>query len=170
MRANRDQLWAEAMYLYLGATQTKTDHIWWLTPEEDSVRVDDAAEYASDDPYVDLCLAWLQARPSNTPFSLVDCIQKIDIIGNASYHQANITNAMKKLGCEKKMMRVDGMQKRVWVAPATITCTTPPVDFDLIPMDLSTTPAVDTERKTILENLLRDGIISREAYLNEFEN
>jgi len=167
MRANRDQLWAEAMYLYLGATKTNTDHIWWLTPAEDSIRVDDAAEYASDDPYVDLCLAWLQSRPSNT-FSLVDCIKDIEILGNASYHQANITAAMKKIGCEKKMVREGGTQKRVWVAPPTITCTAPSVDFDLIPMDL---PVEDsTDRRSILQTLLRDGIISQEAFNNEFEN
>jgi len=168
MRANRDQLWAEALYLYVGATKTKTPHVWWLTPEEETFRIDDAEGYASDDPYVDLAMRWLQARPSNTHFSLVDCLEQIKPLGNSSYHQANVTTALKKIGCAKKTVREGGIQKKVWVAPTTITCTTPTVDFESLLTDQAV--EVNADRRAILEKLLHDGLISREAFNNEFEN
>lgn len=60
VRAERDQLWAEALYRYRSGAAVS----YWLTPEEEAGREALAESYQRPDPWADVLRAWC-SKPSN---------------------------------------------------------------------------------------------------------
>lgn len=110
IRADRDQLWAEAVARYRGGEQ------WWITDEAilEEARSVQAARIGSD-PWMDSLLEHrdLLARDSISPSEVYDRLN----IPNAQRQkgtQMRIASCLKHLGFERKDVWLDGRKTRIW--------------------------------------------------------
>ena len=112
LRAVVDQLWAEAVYLYRAhATQ---DFLWWLSPEEDALREEAAADYTEEDPYYDAIMA--VAKQHKGAFKKDVVLNFLDI-PHAQRNQMGkvIDRSLRRAGFVSKLVRFNGKPERRWV-------------------------------------------------------
>lgn len=110
---NRDQLWAEALVAWKAGEQ------WWLTPEEEELRVRSSREFEEEDVWTGFVEESLRGRTTAT----VDLViaHLIEVHAGANYDRASscrVTSIMRMLGwTENERKRIEGKTQRVWVPP-----------------------------------------------------
>lgn len=130
LKANREQLWAEAAHLYREASTcalcapTFPDercemHRWWLEPEVEKQLRQHNTQHQEADGWVDVVRDWLRReRPAAVQVHRV----LLEAIGKPAgqwnrIDQMRATEALKKLGWTGPLRRWGGQVGRWWVAP-----------------------------------------------------
>lgn len=107
-----EQLWAEAVLAY------RQGDTWWLTPDQEALRITDAEEFTVEDPTAVKLAEWI-GKLNARPFSLLEALQALDI-GPDKFDARKkfVAAALTKLECVHKAMG----PKRVhmWIAPAAL--------------------------------------------------
>lgn len=112
LRAVVDQLWAEAVAVYRAhATQ---DYLWWLSPEEEAMREEAAADYTEDDPHYEAILS--VAQQYRGVFRMDSLLQYLDIPHDRRVQMARtLSRSLTRAGFASKAVRVGGKVERRWV-------------------------------------------------------
>jgi len=110
--AIREQLWAEAYYRY------NQGEIWWLTDEEEAMRIQNAGGYEIEDPLEDfLREALFQLGPAlDNGHSLKDMIERLPLELRKVQSQ-RISNILKQFGWNKKSVRGPENKSNRWFPP-----------------------------------------------------
>ena len=137
LAANRDKIWAQAIYYYQQGTE------WWLTKAEEEISVDHKEKYQVADPHEELLLEWIDANPDRV-FTVSDMIQEAYVITEETeYGPKHTSKVLKvkrwhnyyseilpKLGCTPigggKRIRREGKRGRFWQCPSEASEETTP--------------------------------------------
>ena len=108
VRAERDQLWAEARAAY------EDDEPWWLDSADDAARAEQAREHTISDSWGEMIDRWLCDRPAVTP-TAAQLLQEAVRLEPSQMHPSALTRVgivMQSLGwCRVR----EGTGKRQWV-------------------------------------------------------
>lgn len=108
VRAERDQLWAEARAAYEGGEP------WWLDSADDAARAEQAREHVVSDPWEEMVDRWLCARPAATPTAaqLLEEAVRLEPHQMGKAAEMRVATVMQSLGwCRVR----EGKGKRQWV-------------------------------------------------------
>lgn len=114
IKADRDQLWAEADALFKAGTK------WWLTKEEEDSRVTEAEDFSEVDSWTEDIETWLSGRAPGDP-STADLFDFLDIPRSsrtpALAHR--VGRIMRTLGYDNKPTKTQAGTKKVrlWRRP-----------------------------------------------------
>jgi hypothetical protein len=116
VRANRDQLWAEAVALFDAEEQ------WWLAPDHDALRAEEAVEHQESDPWEEPISRWLESQDGPAVVSqLLEEACGVPVGQQDKRAQRRAGIVLRGYGYENKTMRlaVDGVKKprKCWVPP-----------------------------------------------------
>lgn len=109
----KDQLYAEAVHIY--KQNPDLGYLWWLTPEEEALREEGAADYTAEDPFVDAVLA-VSSRNHHV-FSTRELLSFLDVPAPQQRKiSLDLANTCRTLGYVSKIQRVgeDRVPCRVW--------------------------------------------------------
>ncbi len=111
IRADRDQIWAQAVTLYHRGEQ------WHLTDEEVAAQTAHNEEYTTVDPVLEVCARWGMTRWQN-PFQISDALKEagIELKDHARYANS-LGSHLRTLGFLPASVRVKGLKARFWVHP-----------------------------------------------------
>jgi len=122
IRANRDQLWAEAVHLYRQGAQ------WWLKPKIEAIAVEQQQAFGEHDIWQDKISAWLDGRPDRdkeSPFTLEDlftgCLGYGDTSLVPKLDQNRAAACLKRLGYRRRRRRIAGQRAHWWVKTKTLS-------------------------------------------------
>lgn len=125
IRAERDQLFAEAAHAYLSvsATAFEEDRVevradWWTTPAD--ITTDEQRKRLDPDVWVDEISDWLKQNPGITTSSVREVLKealKISPDDMGKLEQMRAGAALARLGWRRTLRRLDGRPTRVWDRP-----------------------------------------------------
>jgi predicted P-loop ATPase len=109
LRRDRDQLWAEAFYLYRKGAP------WWLDTDGliSDATEEQAARYAGD-PWHDTIAAFVKDRDSVTVADIMGEALGLEISRRGQAEQNRVARILRTLGFERKQVRLRGSNDRVW--------------------------------------------------------
>ena len=115
----RDQLWAEAVMAYRDGRAQKVGFLWWLSPEEESMRRDMSEQYQVEETWEDDIAKFAKKRTlARESFSTND-VQKLAMDMDASKQTVmtakRVSSILRKLGYDQVFKRVDGALMRLWL-------------------------------------------------------
>ena len=120
LRRSRDQLWAEAVHLYLPGMpgESPKDCTWWLTDEEEAMRKEESKKFESVDPWVEVVRAWVEAHPSQDGYTAAEILtqaldKNISVVRRGD--EQRLASVLQSIGIEKCRVRVDGARVYRWV-------------------------------------------------------
>jgi predicted P-loop ATPase len=119
VRVNRDQLFAEAVHVI------RAGGSYWEVPWGDAQAQQD--ERRAADTWDDAVAAWLVGRNKCTLAEVMAGAVDLDAAHQTLSDQQRMGRVMKKVGWVKKLERVAGIQRKVWVNPLTLDLPEPPV-------------------------------------------
>ena len=103
----RDQLWAEAVELYMSG------ETWWLLPDEDAVRDEASQDNLRRDPWEDVISSWMVGQYEvRTRDILVQCLDK-SISTWTRADEMRVASICRRLGWERRHVRTGS----VWCRP-----------------------------------------------------
>jgi predicted P-loop ATPase len=135
--ADRDQLWAEAVFRYKSA-ELHPDQAdpacdgerWWFLDAEQIEADEVIAQRRTEDPWVQMILGWtstqmrqIGAQPPRTTFTMPEIAEHALHIASADMQRYNkkISQALREAGFAPRMTRAaDGTRRRVWYRPGGI--------------------------------------------------
>ena len=114
--ADRDQLWAEAIWLY------EHDYQWWLPPKLELIAATQQAGYVEADLWEGPLEAWIAANPDGQAFTLLQAMQGGLRFGGVETipkpEQMRATSCLKRLGYQRgPLRRVGNSRERYWIRP-----------------------------------------------------
>jgi len=112
VRANRDQLFAEAVHVI------RAGGSYWEVPWGDAQAQQD--ERRAADTWDDAVTAWLVGRTKVTLAEVMAGAVDLDAAHQSLSDQQRMGRVMKKVGWVKKLERVAGIQRKVWVNPLAL--------------------------------------------------
>jgi predicted P-loop ATPase len=112
LRANRDQLFAEAVALY------KAGRKWWIYPRAEALARQE--DRTPEDPWIAKVRDYLHGRQEISDLSeLLSWVLSIPIERQTKALSTRVGITLKKLGCVKRSQRrIDGRSCRPWIVPA----------------------------------------------------
>ena len=113
LESMRDQLWAEAVHLYRTGAQ------WWLTGEEEALRVDASDQYEMEEPWSSLVAEFIESHrlyEVTTDRILMECIQK-KVADWKHADRTRIGYILKDLHFVPERVRVEGILTRIYKRP-----------------------------------------------------
>ena len=121
LKANRDQLWAEAVHLYLPGIpgESSKDCTWWLTDEEEAMRIEASQKFESVDPWLDAVRDWIETHPSQDGYTATEILTRaldknVSVVRRGD--EQRLAAVLQALGYEKRQVRVDGARRYRWVS------------------------------------------------------
>lgn len=110
LREWRDQIWAEAVAFY------KAGHQWWLTPEEELLRVADAGGYTEEDPWDDIVRAYL-AKQFSSPVQIGEVLDelKVPLERQTQREARRVASILRKFGYERRSAPGTSGARKVWM-------------------------------------------------------
>jgi putative DNA primase/helicase len=113
LRANRDQLWAEAAHYYREGAP------WWLPDPVEAARRTEASTYFETDAWQDAIGSFVVGQSSITTADLLDGALKLDRSQQHAGTTRRVAAIMRGLGWQKKAKRdpITGQRRQTWTAP-----------------------------------------------------
>ena len=112
LRDARDQLWAEAVARYWGGER------WFLNPEEDERRREQADKHSQSDPWEELVAFYIHGRSEVTVAEILDEAIKMDAEKRHNGHTRRLGGILSAQGWTKgRRKRIGGKLVRPWLAP-----------------------------------------------------
>lgn len=110
LREWRDQLWAEAVAWYRSGLQ------WWLTPEEELLRMADAGEYAEEDPWEEEVRLYL-AKSYGTAVEISGILAALEVPTERQGQREarRVASILRKYGYERRSAPGTNSSKKVWM-------------------------------------------------------
>lgn len=108
VRAERDQLWAEARVAY------EKNEPWWLDKADDAQRDEQAREHTVSDPWMDDIARWLESREIANPTGaeILRCALRLDAHHMGKPAETRVGLVMRSLGWPRER---EGTGQRRWV-------------------------------------------------------
>ena len=106
---DRDQLWAEAVYLF------DQGHKWWLTDEEADAMHEEAENYRSRHPWFEKIEPWLDMQAGHV--TMADVLEKAIGKDAGQWHQGDSKIAgevLRELGWTNERRRIGGKKQWAW--------------------------------------------------------
>jgi putative DNA primase/helicase len=116
LRAERDQLWAQAVATYRAAVGEAREHLWWLTPAEEARLAERNVEHREVDAIEEKLAALVEAsRPEGIgTWDLLDQLQPGSSHAHSQMECWRARRALEALGYEEKRLAGPGRPRR-WV-------------------------------------------------------
>ena len=108
VRAERDQLWAEARVAYERGEE------WVLDPADDAKRAEQAREHTVSDPWLDDIVCWLDTHEIANPTAsdILRCALRLDAHHKSKSAETRVGLVMQSLGWPRER---EGVGKRRWI-------------------------------------------------------
>ena len=113
LRANRDQLWAEAAHYYREGAP------WWLPDPVEAARRTEATSYFETDAWQDAIGSFVVGQSSISTADLLDGALKLDRSQQHAGTTRRVAAIMRGMGWQKKAKRdpITGQRRQTWTAP-----------------------------------------------------
>jgi predicted P-loop ATPase len=109
VRANRDQLWAEAVNAF------KLNEAWWLSDtEEDHAKIEQSSRIASD-PWQSMVAKYAEGRESVSVESVLADVCEIKVSQLSHNDRRRVTSILGALGYRSEQVRIDGKRVYRWI-------------------------------------------------------
>lgn len=112
VKANRDQLWAEAVAMY------NAGDTWFLDNAMEAKRTEESMEYSQEDPWLEPIRSWLQVNYNEvTAQTVLEDALKVDRSRLTRRDEMRVSAILQDLGLSKVRTRSKGERRYVWVKP-----------------------------------------------------
>lgn len=108
IKANRDQLWAEALFLY------RQNEKWWLDGETAAYAEEQQKQRLIDDEWDVTIASFVGSRSRVTVTEILSDAFFLDKAMHGKAEQMRVTTSLRKMGFEKKRTRLEGEVSRYW--------------------------------------------------------
>lgn len=143
LKGKRDLLWGAAMQLFLDG------EIWWLTPEEETLRKASSQEFQSKDEWEELILNEFGGREYLSPFDIYEFLQ-IDNKSLDGKVKRRITKILEPLGWVYKNKKIGEQVTKNWFNPRFLQSKTDRAFVDLLNA-CTTQSDLDDSKKEFIE-------------------
>lgn len=138
LEAAKEQLWAEALFMYRWMVNTPRDLVaedqideydykWWLSPRLEADKEEDDVNYSVEDPYSRKVMEY--ARRNGGDIQLDDLLTHLEVsVSDWGKMQKALSSTLRRLKFTRESTRIDGKQARCWRAPAGTVATYSPAD------------------------------------------
>lgn len=109
---NRDQIWAELYNIY---NNSNGENLWWLSPEEEKIQIENNKESQIVDPWQSEVEDFLQRNPDKFKLEQIFNFINIEISKRTKHDRNRIAKILRFLGYENKVIRNKEKTEKIWV-------------------------------------------------------
>ena len=110
VREERDQIWAEALYLYRSGSE------WWLNDDEKLLMEDNNSDFESVDSWENAVINYITGKDDTTIADVLVHALNFELNRVSKTEEMRVSRILTRLGWVKKRIMKDGVQARRWLS------------------------------------------------------